>query len=47
MKCIFYQFTSYEMEVSIAITCSSVGRAEDQQSDDSEFEPHWGWVLIF
>ena len=30
------------MEALIAITCSSIGRAEDQQSDDSEFEPHWG-----
>ena len=35
------------MEGLRAITCSSVGGAEDQQSDDSEFEPHRGWVLIF
>ena len=34
------------MGASIAITCSSVGRAEDQQSDDSKFEPHCGWDLI-
>ena len=35
------------MKGSIAITCSSVGRAEDQQSGDSDFEPRRGWVLFF
>ena len=30
------------MEALLAITCSSIGRAEDQQSDDSEFQASLG-----